>query len=80
MDHRQNMPPDGIVADHVPKEPRDVAQAIRFVAMDGFIVVGKCSLVQIRPQTVDLCESLANQTVELRIGAFLGAALDNHRG
>lgn len=47
MDNRQDMPSDGVIAEHVPEEPGDVAQTICFIAVDGVVVLGECGLVQI---------------------------------
>lgn len=41
VDDRQNVPSNGIIADHVPEEPCDIAQAIGLVAMDGVVVLCK---------------------------------------
>jgi hypothetical protein len=79
MDHREDMPANGIVADHMSEEARNVAQTIRLVTVDGIVVFGKRSLEQVRPEPVDLCESLSDQTVKLGVCPFLGAALDDHR-
>lgn len=79
MNHRKNMPADGIVADHVSEETSDVTQTVCLVAVNRVVVFGKCSLEQVRPQAIDLCEPLSNQAVELGVGSFLGATLDNHR-
>lgn len=78
MDHRKDMPADGIIADHVSKETSDIAQAICLVAVNRVVVFSKGSLKQVRPQAINLCESLSNQSVELGVCSFLGATLDNH--
>lgn len=73
------MPADGVVADHVSEETRDIAQAVCFVAMDSVIVVGKCSLKEIGPEAIDLGESFTDKPVELGVCSFLGTTLDDHR-
>lgn len=44
MDHRQNVPANGVIAEHVPEEPRNVSQAIRLVAMNSVVVLGERGL------------------------------------
>lgn len=47
VDDTENVPSDGIVADHMPKETRDVSQAVCLIAMDSVVIVRKCSLEEI---------------------------------
>jgi hypothetical protein len=54
------VPADGVVADHVSEETRDVAEAVCFVAVDSVIVVGKCSLEEIGPEAIDLGEAFTD--------------------
>ncbi len=67
-------------AEHVPKEPSDVPQPIRFIPVDRVVIFPECSLEKLRPQSIQLREPLADQAVEFGIGSFLRAAFDDHRG
>jgi hypothetical protein len=78
VNHRQDMPTKGIVAEQMSKEPRDVAETICFVAVNGVVVLGKRLLEQIGPQSIDLGESLTDQSVELGVRPLLRATLDDH--
>lgn len=78
MDDRQHVPANGIVADQVPEELRNVAEFVRFITMDGIVVLGEGRLEEIRPKTVDFCEPLSNQTVKFGVGSFLGATFNDH--
>lgn len=73
------MPSDGVVADHVSKEPRDVAQTVGFITVDRVIIFGERSLKQVRPEPVDLGESLTDQAVKFGVCSLLRTALDDHR-
>jgi hypothetical protein len=78
MDYGQNVPANGVIAEHVSEKPCDVPQAIRLVAVDSVVVLGECGLKQVRPETVNLGKPFSNQAVELGVCPFLGATLDNH--
>lgn len=72
------MPANRVIANHMAEEAGNIAESVCLVAMDGVVVLGKCSFEEIGPEPVDLCEALSDQAVELRIRALLGATLDDH--
>lgn len=78
MDHGQNVPANGVIAEHVSEEPCNIPQAICLVAVDGVVVRGERGLKQVRPETVNLGKPFSDQAVELGVCPFLGATLDNH--
>jgi hypothetical protein len=78
MDHRQNVPANGVVAEHMSKEPCNVPQAVRLIAVDSVVVFGERGLKQVRPEPVNLGKPLSNQTIKLGVSAFLRATLDDH--
>lgn len=80
MDNGENVPPDSIGAQHMAEEASNVTQAVRLVAMNGIVILGERGLEEITPETVELCKPLSDQTIELRVGAFLRTALDDHGG
>jgi hypothetical protein len=79
MNHRQNMPANGVIAKHMSKEACNVPQTVRLVAVNSVVVFGECGLEQVRPEAVNLSKPLSNQTIELGVCPFLGATLDDHR-
>lgn len=64
--------------EHVRKELCNVAQLVGLVAVDGGKVLYEALAELVRPEAVELGEALADQAVELGVGAFLGAAFDDH--
>lgn len=78
VNDRHDMPADGVSAEHMTKEPRNVAQTVGFVAMNRVVVFGKRRLKQVTPEPIDLGKPLANQAVKLGVCSLLGAAFDNH--
>lgn len=78
MDDGHDVPANRICANHVAEEPGNVAQPIRLIPMDCVVVFGECGLEQVGPQTIDLCESFPDQSVEFGVGTFLRATLDDH--
>lgn len=75
---RHYMPANCISAEHVAEEAGNVAKPIRLVPMDRVIVLGECSLKQVRPETIYLGKPFSNQSVELRVRALLRATLNDH--
>lgn len=47
VDDTENVPSDGIVADHMSEETRDVPQAVCFIAVNSVIIVCEGSLKEI---------------------------------
>jgi predicted aconitase len=56
----------------------NVSQAVDFVAVNSAVVVGKSIFKRFCPNTVEFAESLANETVKVRIRSFLRTTLDDH--
>ena len=46
--------------------------------MNGGVVVPEGLFAAFQPNSIEVAKSLADETVEVRIGAFLGATFDNH--
>jgi hypothetical protein len=78
--NREDMPSNGIGSEEMAEETCDIAKAIRLVPVDGIIVLREGLLKQICPKPIDFGEPFANETIKFGEGAFLGAALNNHRG
>jgi hypothetical protein len=74
------MPANGIARNQVSKELGDNTQPVRLVSVDGVVVLGKHVLKELPPESVELAETLANQSEELVVGSFLTATLDDHAG
>lgn len=53
------------------KELGNDAQAISLVSMNGLIVFDKRGLEKFIPHTIELAKTLANETEEFIVGAFL---------
>lgn len=47
VDHRQDVPSNGVVADEMSEEPCNVAQTVGFVAVDGVVVFGERGLEEV---------------------------------
>jgi hypothetical protein len=76
---RHYVPANGVVADHMSEETRDIAQAIGFIPVNRIVVFRERRLKKVRPETIDLCEPFPNQTVELGVCPLLRATLNDHR-
>lgn len=78
MDYGQNMPANGVIAEHMSEESCNVPQAIRLIAVNSIVVIGERGLEQVSPEAVNLGKPLSNQTIELGVCPFLGATLNDH--
>lgn len=78
MNRRQTVPPDGVDAKHVAEQLSNVSELVVLVAVDSVVILDKRLFKQVAPESVDFCESLANQAKELGVCLFLRATLDDH--
>ena len=78
MDGAQHFPANGVRGEEVPEELSDDAQAVRLVAVDGFVVFDELLLEEVDPHAVQLAQPLADQAVEFVEGALLRGAFDEH--
>jgi hypothetical protein len=65
MNDRQYVPSDGVGANEMTKKARNVSQSVSFVSMNGVIIFGKRILEKLGPETIDLGETLPNETIKL---------------
>ncbi len=56
----------------------DVAQTVRFVTMNGRVVLLKRVFETLVPDTIQLAKTLADKPIESRVGPFLRTTLDDH--
>jgi hypothetical protein len=62
----------------MPKESRDIAQAVRFVPMYGRVIVAKGGFKRLSPDAVELAEAFPDKTLRCGIRALLRVTLDYH--
>ena len=62
----------------MPEEAGDVAEAVGFVSVDGAVVVCKGRFQTFGPGAIELGETLADETVEGRVGSLLRTTFDYH--
>lgn len=73
------MPSDRIGAQSMTEKASDVSESVRFISVDRIVVFCEGLLEEVGPESVDLSKPLTDETVELRVGLFLRATLNDHR-
>jgi len=74
----EDCPRDRIGGKEMTEEPTDIPELVGLVSMYGVVVFLESFLKVVGPDSVELAKPLANQTVEVGIGSFLRATLDDH--
>lgn len=67
LDTLQHSPRDRVCAEEMAEEAGDVPQTVRLVSMNGGVVFGECTFEAFVPNSVQLAETFANETIEIRI-------------
>ena len=78
LDAVEDVPRDGIRRDEVSEEPRDVPETVRFVSVDGLVVLTERLLEAIEPNTVQPAKAFSDEPVERRIRPLLRTTLYDH--
>lgn len=65
MNDRHDVPSNGIGANEMAKEARNVSQSVCFVSMDSVIIFGEGILEKLGPKTIDLGKPLPDEAIEL---------------
>jgi hypothetical protein len=53
------------------EESGDITQSIRLVTVYCVVIVGEGLLEALTPDTIELAETLSNETIKVGVGAFL---------
>jgi hypothetical protein len=53
------------------EESGDITQSIRLVTVYRVVIVGEGLLEALTPNTIELAETLSNETIKIGVGTFL---------
>jgi hypothetical protein len=74
----EDVPPNGVCSKEVCEELGDNAEAVRFEAVDSFVIMGEALFEKVGPHAVDLAEALTDHAVEFLVCTLLTGAFNDH--
>lgn len=78
LDALKSGPRESVREEEMGEQASHVAEAVVLVTMDCFVSFRKKVLELRLIVSINITESLGHETVELEVGTFLGAALNDH--
>lgn len=60
------------------EETTDITELVGLISMNGVVILLECFLECVGPDSMKFAESLADETVKIRVRSFLRTAFDNH--
>ena len=78
FDDTEHLPGNRIRRQHVSEKSCNISQPVGLVSMNCVVIVPKCLLKGISPNTIQFAEPFPDEAIELGIRPFLRTAFDDH--